>query len=279
VTQEAVEITASQVQDLGADFEISTDAPSGARFGDTPLADFRATGAGWYVKGGMSRAQKPWQRVYLKAIDVGVLELMPDSEPYDFPTAEISIFYSDPKKRPERAAGQGTNEWEILSESLRNLYGDKVPTDEKGNPISLITACFGPRLMGENDPSEANGAVFRMKRVPSLLNVPPNDSNPKYHDEMALAWQVVEIEGVGSLMVDANAENGTGPGAGTILEKVFTLMEGKKAAQFYEAALDDAEVMTNAGLVTQLTERTFLSQMKSLGMITEDDEGVLHKKG
>lgn len=261
--------------------QLSIDEPSGADFGDTPLQDFWCVGAGYEVKGGKSRSGKSdWMRVYFRGVQVEVLE---SSTPYPFDTSEVSIFYSDPKRTPKRREGKGTNDWEALGESIRQ-YGLKLD-DVMGSRVN------GP----EGTMPEKMGMKIRLKRVPTLLNVPPDTdaaekivvgdpADPaalaeqgrlmKYHDALAPAWKVVEIDGL--------ANNGSTPGVAistqvNLMDYVLGLADGKSEPEFYNTALDDPEVMKNPSLITQLTERTFVQQMKDLGRLTQDPDTTLHK--
>lgn len=241
-------------------FRPSISEPSGAEFGDSPLLDFWAIGAGYEVKGGTSQKGNPWQRVHFRGI---IEEVIASTDVYPLPTCDISIMYSAPERTPKRRPGQGTNEWETFSESLRKIYGDK----EAG----ALDDIWGGLVSGDGSQPEKPGKKYHMKRVDTLLRVGPNDTNNQWHDEMKPAWQVVEVVGVGS------SETGGTPQQNGIQEYVLGLADGKTEDAFHAAALDDAQVVSNPGLVTMLSNREFVPSMKQLGILSQDENGVLHR--
>ncbi len=237
----------------------STAEPTGPDYGESPLRDFWSTGAGYEVKGGTTKKGGKWQRVYFRGIDVQVLE---STVVYPLPTSEISIFYAAPTITPRRRVGQGTNDWEAFSESIRKILGD-VP-----NTLDIL---FGGQVVGEGSQPEKPGKRLRLKMVPTLLRVAPNDSDSKWHDETVLAWTVAEVEGVTSETASPPATPSF-----SLQAYVLNLADGKDEAGFYQAAMDDSKVLSNPGLVAQLSDRVFLSQMVQLGQLSQDEKGVIH---
>lgn len=251
-----------------AGFRPSTAPPSGADYGDSPLRDFWGRGSGFSVRGGVGAKGRAWQRVGFQFTELQVLET--DGSVYPFPTAEISIFYSDPAQTPKRREGQGTNDWEALCESMRDLYGDSP---------DAIDNLFGGQTFGEGSQPPKPGTWQHWTKVPTLLRVGPNDSNNTWHDETVLAWKVVEVDGV------ASTGGGTTP-AGTpaptqqgnaLVDHVLDLAEGKTEEAFYAAALDDSTVLATPSIVTPITDRTFIANMVQLGKLTKDSNGLLHR--
>lgn len=261
----------SNVQVLSG-FKLSTAEPSGADFGDSPLRNFWLTGMGYEVRGGTSQRGNPWQRVYFRGNDIEVLET--DGSAYPFPTAEISIFYSDPARTPKRREGAGTNDWEVLCESIRDFYGDKE---------DAIDDLWGGPVQGEGAQPGKPGKRFRMEKVMTLLRVPPNDSNKQYHDEQTLAWKVVEVEGMARLSgtapasSSANGSTASASDGDALQAHVLNLADGKTEEAFYAAALDDSTVLATPSLVTPITERSFIASMVALNRLTKDSDGLLHK--
>lgn len=260
---------------------LSFDEPSGADYGDSPLIDFEGDGVGYYVKGGKSAKGRVWMRVNMRFNDIRVYDAV---EVYPHPTAEISMFYSAPEETRRKKPGMGTSEWEILSESLRRIYGERY---NEG-----LDDMFGGRVPNETAQAEKPGKRIRMSRQDSLVNVPGRTPDElakmledgvitkeqqtswlKYHDELKPAWVFTEVKGVGSSAVGG----GQAASADDLMQHVLTLADGKEEKAFYEVAMDDQRVMGNPGLLLQLTNRTFVQQMKDLKMITQDDAGVLHK--
>ena len=253
-------------------FKPSTAEPSGPEFGESPLRDFWSTGAGYEVKGGTATTGNPWQRVYFRGI-VGPGDVLECIEVYPLPSSEISIFYSDPARTPKRRSGQGTNEWEVFSESIRAFYGDRP---------DALDDLFGGQVVGEGTMPTKPGKRMRMIMTLSAINVSPKACqckipNDKWHDEQKLAWRVVEVEGMSAVSADGAIPNTPAATSGTDLQTyVLNLADGKDQATFYAAALDDAKVLGNPGLVVQLSERAFIDQMVQLGQLTQDEKGVLH---
>lgn len=256
-----------------AGFQVSFDAPSGDDFGDSPLLEFRGRGHGYEIKGGMSKGTppRPWQRVVFKFIEVEAIQTKEDI--YPFPTAELSIFYNDPTKQPKRREGQGISEWEALSESIRTIYGDAV--------AGALDDMFGGVAIGDGAQPVKSGKTMHWRRNPKLLRVGPNTSSDieewktKWHDELVPAWQILEVEGVGSIMVESGAP-GTDSGA-DLLNHILDLADGKTAEAFYTAALDDQQVMQNPSVVSSLTSRVFIGNMQAAGKLSQDPDGTLHK--
>lgn len=279
-------------------FQLSVDEPSGAEYGDSPLLDFWAVGAGYEVKGGTSAKGRAWQRVYFKGVDVEVLEA---TDVYPYPTSEVSIFYSDPTKTPKRKPGEGTNDWEALCESLRLLYGPEKAAE-------AINDLWGGPVVGEGTAPTKPGRRHRMKRVPTRMRVGPNAEKAaellaagdqagattfgKWHDEVVLGWRVVEVDGIGKLEWNdegdlgkagtiAGSSNGAGssaPGGISTAQYVLNLADGKTEPEFNAAATDDDVVMADPGLITQLSDHTWLNNMLQVGILTKDANGVLHKQ-
>ncbi len=251
-------------------FRPSVAEPSGQGFGDSPLLDSWQTGAGYYVKGGIGKSGKPWQRVYFRGIDVEPLEVV-NNETYPFATAEMSIFYSDPEQTARRMPGQGINDWVALCDSLKDFY-DEDQWD------TMLEDCFGSPVSGdEGVMPDTMGKKFRLKKVPTLLRVGPNETNSRWHDEITLAYKVVEIDG----MVSKNAgSNGTGAvnGAGGVdlQTHVLSLADGRTVDDFYSAAMNDSRVMENPSLVTSISQKTFVNAMVQQNKLTQDADGTLH---
>lgn len=262
-------------------FQPSFAEPSGSGFGDSPLLEFWGDGAGWEVKGGMSKSTppRPWQRIYFRHANVEVLDTL---ELWPHPTAEISLFYSDPKSSAKRREGEGTNPWEIFSESISKFFSRNDP--------ELLNKMYGGQVMGEGSQPEKPGLRLHWKKVPALQRVGPNPEKAeeaqkagdplfgtymKWHDELVPSWMIVEIEGMGSGAVASPSTSGGSSGPST-QQKVLKLADGKSEEDFYKAALDDPEILANEGLKSMLVGRTFISGMKQAGVLTVDELGVIH---
>lgn len=260
-------------------FQPSFDEPSGTGY-ESPLKEFEGTGAGYEVKGGTNKNGRAWQRIVFKFIDVNPILT---EEPYPHPSAEISIFYSEPTKEFKRTRDdQGISDWAALSDSVRAIYKTTTTVEEelKQRVASFLNECFGGQVVNEGDMPAGQGKRMRWKKIPTMLNVGPNESNAKWHDELKDAWKVVEIEGVGSISTDsANGTSGGTGGVFNILDHLATMADGKLEKAFYEEALDDPEVMKQPGIINSLNDRSFVQQMKDLGKVTQDADTTLHKIG
>lgn len=260
-----------------ADFRPSTAEPSGADRGDTPLTDFWCVGNGYEVKGGRSapNARNPvgrtWMRVHFRGNDV---EPIASEVPYPYPTAEFGLFYNDPKENSKARPGQGTSDWDAYCQSIRSIYGE--------DKEDYLDDLWGGRVEKDDTQSAKPGRRMHLVKLPTMLRVGPNDSNSKWHDEVVPAWKVVEIEGVGVLdqAGDPNAVHSNGAQASVvdINKYVLNLANGKTEDAFNAAATDDPVVMRNPGLMTQIADRTFLTNMVMLGALSKDAAGVFSLK-
>lgn len=245
------------------EFVPSIDEPSGEGFGDTPLLDFWADGCGWQLRSGTSRAGNPWQRVNFKFTNLDVIE---STEPYIYPTGEVSLFYSDPARTPKKTPGQGTNDWEVWAESVRNF------TDlPEGNPLDVL---MGGRWRQPGDEANCPGMRMHWKKVDSLIRVGPDrdaaEGTPEaeWRDVTRPAWQVVEIQGLA----------GTASAGGTdIYTFLVGLADGKTEVEFKQAGLSDQQVMSKPEIVQKFTDNSIVSELEALGKITRAEDGKLHK--
>lgn len=282
-------------------FQVNT-APPQLDSGESPLVDFWGTGCGWMVKGGTGRDRanadgtvtpgRPWQRIQFNWIGLEVLE---SNEPYPHPTATLSCFYSDPDRSYKARPGQGTNEWDAWCKPLRAM-------GLEGNPG--LDKAFGGIVYQEGQQPASAGLRMHVKRVPTLVRVGPDTDAAAqamaqgdaaegkrlagWHDAVRDLLTIVEIEGVGQYIPDETSmvqpttpavnTNGAAPVATpvmaaaapefNIIDYVLGLADGKTVDQFYQAALDDAQVMANPSLVTQMTGRSFHTTMVGLGKLT-----------
>lgn len=223
----------------------------------SPLLDFWGTGAGWTPMSGIGKnSGRPWRRYILHFIlEPG--DVLDSTEPYPMPVAELSFFYNPPKDSYKKIEGRGVSEWEALAESFRKLgYGRSDAFDE----------LFGGRVEEEGETPE--GKRMHWKKVPMLLNVPGNESNPKYHDEEVLTWQLIEVEGV----------VGAGSNGETVdaLTYALQLANGKTEDEFRALALQDRTIYTNPGITNSLTSGQFVINMMSMGKLARNEAtGVL----
>lgn len=290
---------------LATGFSLNTDAPSGEGFGDSPLRKFRGRGTGFYIAGGRGKDRPGpngtvipgnlWQRPHFQFTELEVLALMPDAEPYNMPTADISVFYSDPTKTPKRRAGEGINEWEALCESMRGMGLEGM---------AAFNEMFGSQVTKEGDQPTKPGLMMTWERLPTLTRVGPDAAAAEaaqqaanlveanrlksWHDEVRLLWRVVEVEGHGTwsdpspptqapaaLTSQAPAPAPSGP---SIVDVLAEIANGKTEDQFYSAASDDARVVANPGIVAQLANKTVVATLEQMMKVSKDPiTGVLTK--
>lgn len=265
MTTETLNTGSNEMELLG--FTPKTSEPSGPeRSYDTPLKDFWCKPAGFTVKKGTSTKGREWIRVNFRGTDIEVI----DSEiPYPYPTSEFGMFYSDPETTPAPKPGQGSDEWTVICQSMREIMG--------GDREDMLNVVWGGQVRQEDTTPPYDCPRVHCVKVPTNLRVGPNDNNSKWHDEVVGAWQVVEIEGVGKLESSGiSTANGSQPEDMT--QYVLGLADGKTEDAFNAEATNDSKILSQPSIMTQIGEKTFLSNMVMLQMLTKDGEGVYHKK-
>lgn len=242
-----------------SDFNPSFEPPSGEFNNDIPVVEFWATGAGWQHKSGKSAKGNEWHRINFKFKEAEIVET---TEPFMFPVFEVSMFYSDPSRTPKRQEGQGTSEWEILSESIREYF------PESTGGVGILNDLMGGQFVNPGD--EITGRRQHWKRVESLIRVGPNQSNPEWHDEEMKCWKLVGIEGM---------KGSGGAGGVDIYTYLADLADGKTSREFKTAALGDREVLSKPAIVGKFTEDTMVQELVDLEKVSRDAEDRLHKVG
>lgn len=241
-------------------FEPSFDEPS--REQGTPLTDFWGTGAGWGVK---KAGKTDFNIMVMRSAGPG-FKVESSAVPYPHETAEIEIFYSDPKTSFKRQANRGISEWLAFSDSVRELYPEGM------SPTAILDDMFGGRvdLVPEGQMPTKPGRLIHWVRTATLLNAKDAESG-KWTDQMLPAWKVVEVSGIGS-GAQTGATNGSG--AVEIMSYALDLANGKTEVAFYAEAMDDMKLLGNPGIVEQFNKRTWVPSMKAMGQLKEV-EGVL----
>lgn len=250
-------------------FEPSFDEPS--RESGTPLTDFWGTGAGWGIK----NAGKTDYKIMVFRFAGPSFKVVASTVPYVHETAELEIFYSDPKTTFKRQTNKGINEWTAYSDSVREIFPDNL------SPTEILNDMFGGRveLAPEGQVPSKPGRLMHWAKVPTLMSAkdPSDESGKKYTDQMLGAWKVVEVEGIGKIAVpnaDGTVPATNGNGALEIMAYALDLANGLTEVDFYAKAMDDMKLVNNPGITKQLIDRAWVQQMISMGQLKNVD-GVL----
>lgn len=248
---------------MSNDFSPSFDEPS--REQGTPLTDFWGTGAGWGVK----KAGKTDFNIMVMRYAGPGFKVVSSAIPYPHETAEIEIFYSDPKTSFKRQNNRGISEWLAFSDSVKELYQEGL------SPTQILDDMFGGRveLAPEGQMPNKAGRLIHMVRVATLLNAKDTESG-KWTDQMLPAWKVVEVEGIGNGNTGNIPAGGAGTGALEIMSYALDLANGKSEVDFYATAMDDMKILGNSGITEQLNKRSWVSTMISMGQLKNQD-GIL----
>lgn len=222
---------------------LSTAAPTG----QSPLRRFKGI-LGQYApeKVEFSRQDGTPGSFMVAVFDFKEVEVIESTEPYPFPIAQVRIGYAPP------TSSFGKSRWEALASSVRKLVpdGELDALVGKRQEWAVLPCTLNQRLTDED------GNV--------ILN---EKGRPKYGDVEGESWQIVSVDGLGSVaQVDADFN-----------AYLSALADGKTEQQFYEAALTDQQVITKPTVVKALTDRVLLDTLIAAERITRDTEGVLHK--
>lgn len=166
------------------------------------------------------------------------LQVMEAIEVYPFETAQISIRYADPSR------SRGATLWAAFSKSVREILG-------AGAPISGL-------LDKRQEWAFLPGAPLRERL-----------EDKSWVDTTGEAWIVTGVEGM----------EGEGAGAGSVdlMARIADLADGKTEKAFLEALFQDALLRADSGIVTAATDRKLLAQLQEAGLVSVDEQGILHK--
>ena len=103
----------------------------------------------------------------------------------------------------------------------------------------------------------------RWKRIPKKIR---RQVEGEWVEEEAPVWHVIEVEG------SPKAQDGA-----SNIDYLLSLAGGKTETEFYQAALEDHRIMRDPGLVTVLTNRSFIPEMIGAGKLQRSAEGVLSR--
>ena len=222
-------------------FKPSIAAPSG---GESPLLRFKGTLAEYR---GEEVARTDGKGSFMVVVfNFGNVEVIESKEPYPFPIAVIRMFYAPPE------TSYGKSRWDALAGSIRKLVpdGDLDALVGKHQEWAVLPCMLNQRLM------DAEGNVILKP-----------DGKATYGDVQGESWQVVSVDGIGSVeQVDADFN-----------DYLVALADGQTEAQFNERALTDQQVITKPTVVTALTDRVLIETLLTAGRLTRDAEGILHK--
>ena len=218
--------------------------------GQSPLREFIAILESWEAEtrevpsddpGGAARK---YQVITFNFKDLEVIE---STEPYVFPIAVLSVGYAPP------TVSRGNTRWDALAGSIRKLTADP--------DLDLLV---GKRQTWAMMPSTLRQALTEEDGTPKL----DGKLRPLWGDVTADAWQVKEIEGLGSTAESDEA----------FMDFLVSEADSKTPTAWYEALLEDRRVTQGRqDIVTAITERKLLDTLLTAGKLTQDGEGVLHK--
>ena len=199
--------------------------------------------------------------VQLNFKDVEPIETV---EPYNFPTATISMGISNRKK----------SKYGVFGESVANIL-DMQYTKEQLTPGSPqyvrpadradIDSCIGKRM----GMVMADGIDGRPP-APKLFDGRANDG--KGGDVDTPTWMCYSIEGIG---VAGNA--GVSPN-----DQVYKLLDGRTSQQFKQTAVTDPVIRADAGLLAMISmpdsaPSNFCAVAVKAGAFTVGADGVYHR--
>ena len=218
--------------------------------GQSPLREFIAVLESWEAETREAQADNPGdtpRKYQVITFNFKDLEVIESTEPYAFPIAVLSIGYAPP------TVSRGNTRWDALAGSIRKLTPDP--------DLDLLV---GKRMTWAMLPSTLRQALVEEDGTPKL------DGRLKalWGDVQVDAWQVKEIEGLGSI-AESDEE---------FMDFLVGEADGKTPTDWYEALLGDRRVTQGRGdIVTAITERKILDTLLTAGKLTQDSDGILHK--
>lgn len=220
--------------------------------GQTPLRRFRGVLAEFKPEEREYESRK-YMVITFNFTDVEVIESV---EPYPFPIASLTVPYSPPEK------SRGGTRWEALSRSLRKFGLD---------PSLGLKPYVGKRQEWALNRVTLRGQLKDEEGNPIMVDDPrnPGQQRAQWGDVEDDAWQVEEVEGLDSGAGAAQAES--------MYDLLAGMADGKTDKQFYEVALQDQRVIRDAQVVTAITDRQLIGLLETMGKLTKDEQGVLHR--
>lgn len=217
--------------------------------GQSPLREFEAILDSWEAETREAQSDNPgdtprkYQVITFNFKDLNVIE---STEPYTFPIAVLSIGYASP------TVSRGNTRWDALASSIRKLTPDP--------DLDLLV---GKQQTWAMRPATLRQALTEEDGTPKL----DGRLRPLWGDVTEDAWQVLEIEGLGS----------TAESDEDLMDFIVDEAEGKLEKDWYEGLLGDRRITQRNDLVTAITDRKILDTLKAAKKLTVDSEGILHK--
>lgn len=218
--------------------------------GQSPLLEFIGILESWEAETREVAADNPGdtpRKYQVITFNFKDIEVLKSTEPYAFPIAVLSIGYAPP------TVSRGNTRWDALASSIRKLTPDP--------DLDLLV---GKRMTWAMQEATLRQALVEEDGTPKL----DGKLRALWGDVKAPAWQVVEIEGLGS----------TAESDEDFMAFLVDQADGKLAKDWYEALLGDRRVTQGRGdIVTAITDRKLMDTLITAGKLTQDAEGVLHK--
>ncbi len=218
--------------------------------GQSPLQEFIAVLDSWEAETRESPADTPGdtpRKYQIITFNFKDLEVIRSTEPYPYPIAVLNIGYAAP------TVSRGNTRWDALASSIRKLTPDP--------DLDLLVGKRQTWVMAE---ATLRQALTEEDGTPKL----DGKLRPLWGDVKADAWQIKEIEGLGSTE-EADQD---------FMDFLVDQADGKLEKDWYEALLGDRRVTQGPGdIVTAITERKLLDTLLKAGKLTRDDEQILHK--
>jgi hypothetical protein len=202
----------------------------------TPLRDFEGVSDGYDIE--QDTRYEGRVRVKMKFSSVKVLE---SSEPYDFPVAVIEIparMMTTNEAGEEVNPNTATSRWGIFSLSLETL---------------------NPNL----DLDTLDGHTLRMKWTPDHMLYDGRQQKEVPQE----AWEVVSIDGssqAGAASVPSKSPE----------EVALEILNGKNIQQFGQAATMNQVVKSDANLISNILNNTWVEAMEAQGKATKNSDGT-----
>lgn len=160
------------------------------------------------------------------------LEVLQSVDPYPFPVATIEVGYSSTEK----------TKWDALAQSIKVLFGRTPVLDE---------------IVGKVQEWHYGDCLLRTK----------DESDGKWKDLPGQAWQVVQLDGIGSAPEEAANTD----------ELVLNMLDGRNEQDFLQLFYADPTVRANQDLVATATSRQLLPNLEKAGRAWRDDSEVWHR--
>lgn len=178
-----------------------------------------------------------------KDLNFKEVEVVESIEPYNFPTATLSIKYSN----------RLDSGWGIFGESLVKFLGE------------------------DEDVKDTYGLRFHMKMEEGheYSGKDKETGKPFVGD----VWRVVELEGHETSEAPANEKAAPGKPAvkaNAAMARAIELLDGKTLAEFNKAAYADPIIRKDVAFQKTISDKSFVKQVMADGLFTKDKTDTYH---